>query len=357
MQIYKTFVDSNKKNSYIFKNCKIMSRIEELKKQNPNLSINVIDIINEILSKSKYTEMSVNLIKNKFDTKDNNKKHIIDELVNEYQLNRQLLDEKEYLEVMNIYKVLSDYFGYSNAQTLFKFIELNEKKLIINNDLSTYKTFDELDLQISLAELRGIDKEMEKQCLKLMENDEWLVLKPLSYLASLKYGSSTKWCTAMKDNPDYYFRYTKRGILIYVINKKTGNKVAGFKSLDDSYEEETSFWNILDKRIDSLEAGLPHEIMDIFKDEFANNKVTNWNLLSDDETNRQLLWLENQYEKKSLRLIDEETIPIPVENEVAVRAGGRIIPMIRNTEENGIQQQIDNHERIHRQFEDEIGQA
>ena len=355
MQIYKTFVDSNEKNFYIFKNCKIMSRIEELKKQNPNLSINVIDIINEILSKSKYTEMSINLIKNKFDAKDNNKRHIIDELVNEYQLNRELLEEKEYLEVMNIYKVISDYFGYSNTQTLFKFIELNEKKLIINNDLSTYKTFDELDLQISLAELRGIDKEMEKQCLKLMENDEWLVLKPLSYLASLKYGSSTKWCTAMKDNPDYYFRYTKRGILIYVINKITGNKVAGFKSLDDSYEEETSFWNILDKRIDSLEAGLPHEIMDIFKDEFANNKVTNWNLLSDDETNRQLLWLENQYEKKYLRREDEP--PIAMENEVAVPTRGRIIPMMTNTQENGVQQQIDNHERIHRQFEDEIEQA
>ena len=72
-----------------------MSRIEELKKQNPNLSINVIDIINEILSKSKYTEMSINLIKNKFDAKDNNKKHIIDELVAEYQLNRELLEEKE----------------------------------------------------------------------------------------------------------------------------------------------------------------------------------------------------------------------------------------------------------------------
>ena len=335
-----------------------MSRIEELKKQNPNLSINVIDIINEILSKSKYTEMSVNLIKNKFDTKDNNKKHIIDELVNEYQLNRELLEEKEYLEVMNIYKVISDYFGYSNAQTLFKFIELNEKKLIINNDLSTYKTFDELDLQISLAELRGIDKEMEKQCLKLMENDEWLVLKPLSYLASLKYGSSTKWCTAMKDNPDYYFRYTKRGILIYVINKITGNKVAGFKSLDDSFEEETSFWNIIDKRIDSLEAGLPHEIMDIFKDEFANNKVTNWNLLSDDETNRQLLWLENQYEKKYLRREDEP--PVAMENDVDVPTRGRIIPMITNTQredENQYQEQIDNHERIHRQFEDEIEQA
>jgi carbamoyl-phosphate synthase small subunit len=32
-QIYKTFIDSNKKKSYIFKNCKLMSRIEELKKQ------------------------------------------------------------------------------------------------------------------------------------------------------------------------------------------------------------------------------------------------------------------------------------------------------------------------------------
>jgi hypothetical protein len=42
-----------------------MSKIEELKKQNPTLIIDVVDIIDQLFDKSKYTEMAVNLIKNK----------------------------------------------------------------------------------------------------------------------------------------------------------------------------------------------------------------------------------------------------------------------------------------------------
>ena len=65
----------------------------------------------------------------------------------------------------------------------------------------------ELELQMSLADLKMVDKEMEKQIEKLFEDEQWLVLKPLSYLASKKYGASTKWCTASDKEPDYYYRY------------------------------------------------------------------------------------------------------------------------------------------------------
>ena len=41
--------------------------------------------------------------------------------------------------------LISDYFGYNNFKLLKEFITLNEKKLIENNDLTTYKTFDELE--------------------------------------------------------------------------------------------------------------------------------------------------------------------------------------------------------------------
>ena len=41
-------------------------------------------------------------------------------------------------------------------KTIKKFIELNERKLIVNNDLTSYKTFDELELQMSLAQLKLI---------------------------------------------------------------------------------------------------------------------------------------------------------------------------------------------------------
>ena len=46
-----------------------MSRIEELKKQNPNFNLDVIEIINDSLGKVKYTEMAINLIKNKLSEK------------------------------------------------------------------------------------------------------------------------------------------------------------------------------------------------------------------------------------------------------------------------------------------------
>lgn len=272
-----------------------MSRIDELKKQNPSFGVNLIDVINNLVDKPKYAEMLVNLIKYKYDKQSTSLKDVAHELINEYNIPESKLVGMSYFELQNYLRVIGDYIGHQNFTTVTKFIEMNERKLIENSDLTSYKTFQELELQMSLADLKLVDKEMEKQIEKLFENDEWLVLKPLSYLASKKYGASTKWCTASDREPDYYYRYVKRGILIYVINKKTGDKVAGFKNLDSSYERETSFWDIVDQRVDSLDTGLPNHIMDIFKEQFHNVKITNWNSLTDEERNRQLLWLENEY--------------------------------------------------------------
>jgi len=258
-----------------------MSRIDELKKQNPLFGVNLIDIINNFVSKPKYTEMLVNLIKNKFESQESHHRDIRNELVREYNIPESKVDSMSYFELQN-----------------------SE-----NSDLTSYKTFQELELQMSLADLKMVDKEMEKQIEKLFEDEQWLVLKPLSYLSSKKYGASTKWCTASDKEPDYYYRYVKRGILIYAINKKTGDKVAGFKNIDTSYERETSFWNITDQRIDSLETGLPNHIMDIFRDQFHNTKVSNWDSLTDDERNRQLLWLENEYYGMKKSRSDEVEAP------------------------------------------------
>jgi hypothetical protein len=293
-----------------------MSKIEELKKQNPTLAIDVIGIIHELFEKTKYTEMAVNLIKNKIENRNSHVEGLIDELSREYGFKPEELKLKSNQYILNIYKVIADYFGYSNFNVIKKFIELNERKLIVNNDLTSYKTFDELELQMSLASLKLIDKEMEKQVQKLYETDEWLVIKPLSFLASKKYGSSTKWCTTQENNPEYYLRYSRRGILIYCINKISGDKVAAFKSLDESYEKETSFWNLVDQRIDSLESGLPNEVMILIKNEFTNTKQSNWDILSDDEKNKQLLWLENEYNSKKSSYVDEPDMPEPMIREI-----------------------------------------
>jgi hypothetical protein len=310
-----------------------MSRIEQLKKQNPSYTIEIIDIINNLFDKVKYTELSVNLIKTKRQGYSRSSEDIINEMVVEYGQDRENLTSKSYEELTNIFRVLGDYFGYHDFKTIQKFIELNERNLIKENDLSKFKSFEDLELQVSLAELKLIDKDLEKQVIKLYETDEWLVLKPMSFLASRKYGSNTKWCTTQENNPDYYLRYSRRGILIYCMNKVTGEKVAAFKNIDTSYDRETSFWNMIDNRIDSIESGLPVEVMDVIKSEFTKTTKPNWDLLSDDDRNKQLVWIEHEYYSKKSYIGEEQPMAMmedPMINDVEVDMPrrARIIPMV-----------------------------
>jgi len=296
-----------------------MSRIEELKKQNPKLNFNIIDIINRIIPKPKYTELMVNLIKRKTD-ENHSRKEIISAL-DSYNVSVNY-EELSNLELLILFRVFDSYIGTSDFSTMNKFIELNERNLIANNNLSTYKSFDELRLQISLSELKLIDKDIEKQVVKLYESSDWLVLRPLSWNSSRKYGANTKWCTSAEHEPDYFYKYAKRGVLIYAIDKITGNKVAGYYQISDYDEKELSFWNIIDKRIDSMEANLPNEIMSIFRNEFnKEDKVSNWALLSQEDQEKQENWLYmNNYQRKhrfddeieepGLRAVEENEIRI-----------------------------------------------
>ena len=75
---------------------------------------------------------------------------------------------------------------------------------------------------------------------KLYEDERWLLVKPNTYEGSCYYGSSTKWCTAAKDNTTHFQDYSKRGNLYYIIDKshELGDfyKIALFKEWDGKEE-------------------------------------------------------------------------------------------------------------------------
>lgn len=295
-----------------------MSRIEELKKQNPQFSLNYVDIINELFDKPIYTEMVINLLKNQFNVdKSLRGTAIRRELVNEFKIDDKIVENKSLFQMLILNRLLNDTIGFSEFRTITKFIELHKRNLLGNNDLTSYKTYSDLELQISLSELKLIDKEMEKQVMKLYDNDEWLIIKPLSFLASKKYGANTKWCTTQENNPEYYLKFSRRGILIYVINKITGNKIGVFKNIDMSYGKEISFWNMVDERIDSMESDLPFDILNIIKDDFNQTTLTNWELLSDDEKNKQTMWLQKNYYESKMAVCDEGEISIREDYELS----------------------------------------
>lgn len=259
-----------------------MAKIKDLKSLQEN-NLNIIEILELVCpeGKTKYIETLLRILKSTSNVNFGNYVFEVKDI-----LKRRLNVSSSKINKFTDFQILSmwcflDNFDINDIITYQKFCELNERGLIESNDLSRYSSFDEIISATSIAELKSQEKELEKQIKVIYTNEEWTVIRPLTGNSSMKYGSATKWCTASTKNPDYFFRYSKRGILLYIINKKTGLKVACFKSLDD--EHEFSFWNQVDTRIDSIESGLPLFIIDIIRDEVTNNPVSNMSLLSDED--------------------------------------------------------------------------
>lgn len=130
--------------------------------------------------------------------------------------------------------------------------------------------------------MRKKELETEKQNMIeiIHEDEDWLLLLPLSYEASLKYGASTKWCTASKNDDSHYHSYSKKGILIYCINKKNNVKYGFYKDLEHksaSYNPTSaiSLWDTKDEYVELIEADMPMEILKVLSAHVKNNQTNN----------------------------------------------------------------------------------
>jgi len=69
------------------------------------------------------------------------------------------------------------------------------------------------------AVAKQTEKSAKKDVKKIFENDNILIVKPLSHTSSCYYGAGTKWCTTMAGTPSYFEDYSKNGSLYYLILK------------------------------------------------------------------------------------------------------------------------------------------
>jgi len=258
-----------------------MSRIKDLK-TNPEHNINVIDIISLITptKKSKYIEMLIKMMKNTTNLNQYNEE-IISNFNTSFNIDKNEFNSIPSFHLAFYYKFLDTMFSLSDLKEYQKFCEFNERGLIEQNDLTKYTSFEDMSTQVNLAEMKADIKEMESQIHKIYETEEWLVLRPLTYKSSLKYGANTKWCTASQSNYDYFKKYSNNGILLYMINKKTGLKVACYKEL--ALNGEFSFWNQKDTRIDSMQSELPNDVLFSIKNEIETNPRSNLSFLSKEQ--------------------------------------------------------------------------
>ena len=190
----------------------------------------------------------------------------------------------------------------NELDSLVDFIELYEKHQIPGVDINQIKTLNEIESVVNLINIKNIGKEFSKQTYVDLDTEKWLVIRPLTYESSLKYGAHTKWCTAAKNNPYQFFRYTEEGVLVYCINKETGYKLAFHMFKDGNKFYDISFWNSIDERIDSLSAEIDFDVYQLIKNIYTSSET---------KTNKELggeYWVQSH----DLHMKEDEQSPIPL---------------------------------------------
>jgi len=210
-----------------------MAKIKDIKSQNPDYVINLVDILaeNDPTKTNKYLPFMVS------QTKD-----WLDWFLNE-------LKNNTFKEMFDIVK---------------EFEELSDKNLLENKDIYSYESNQDIVDEIKLARDKVTRSEVKKkETITLYEDDRWLVLQPLTSRSSNVYGKSTKWCVAAEDHnfKKYFKDYTNDGTLVFLIDKSVKEK----DTRDNRYskvafhqyknkENSLTLWDSKDKQLGVQEA-------------------------------------------------------------------------------------------------------
>lgn len=94
-----------------------------------------------------------------------------------------------------------------------------ENKDIYSKDYSNLKILTNIIIQAEILKEEKLFLR-DDHAKVLIETDDYLLIRPLTHKGSLKYGANTKWCTASKYDEPTFQNYHKKGILVYLIDKK-----------------------------------------------------------------------------------------------------------------------------------------
>ena len=177
---------------------------------------------------------------------------------------------------LELYRVVLQYLNKQHISLLIDFNDHLVAKRIEKNDISQYNSFDEIREAVKIASFKQAEKDLKSSTHIVYEDDKWLMIKPLTFESSKKYGSSTKWCTTMVNNPDYFYNYSENGVLIYIFNKVTNIKTAAHIRLKEKgrYDNPVKLYNEQDVETDSYLLQLPKQVMEALMEEHRKN-ITN----------------------------------------------------------------------------------
>jgi hypothetical protein len=269
--------------STIFPKKIFMSRLDELKKQYPELNVTMFDVFKAMdpTSSYKYFPLLCKIFSKRWRINEQYPTEEVPKSIMEHRtfLTNLGIDTQKLNENQTYFlRHLMDFYPNAHFETFREFINLMENKRVENNDVTSYNNLDEIRNAVSLASIKELNRELEGQIIKEFEDEKWVIVRPLTFASSARYGASTRWCTTYKHDKAYFERYWRQGILVYFINKFTGYKFAGYKSLSD---KDLSFWDAEDTRVDYLDVDADEYLFPIVRRIFQSQD-TNKNLCSDE---------------------------------------------------------------------------
>ena len=288
-----------------------------LKEQHPWANINFIDILS-LVDPSGTNKFLPLMIKHlKVELNERNKRHkedrkyIIDEITSNTGINPSNFENYDTYTLERINNLM-DTFGRDNISLLYEFNEHLKCHRIEKNDVSQYKTFDEIREVVKIASFKQAQKELKSSTHVVFEDEHWLMIKPLTFESSRKYGSSTKWCTTMENNKDYFYNYSSNGVLVYIFNKVTNTKTATHIPLQEKgrYDNPIKLYNEQDVETDSYVLKLPKQVMETLIEEHRKG-ITNENFIKENYPKIYESEWKNRDNEKSFQMIEEIAVPMP----------------------------------------------
>lgn len=165
-----------------------MAKIDDLIKKYPQVRTTTVRIFNE-------------------GDKTPTKKYL--EYIFKYWSNTPTHEKLSSREICNLVMEFEDLLPYIENKDIYhkQYVNINQLITVVRNakELKEEKTF-----------VREDNIEV------LIENDDYLLLRPLTLKGSIKYGAGTKWCTTQSSGT-HFRNYTGRGFLYYLISKKERN--------------------------------------------------------------------------------------------------------------------------------------
>lgn len=241
-------------------------------KENPEYNINLVEVAEVLLKnkKTKYIELFLRLL--------------IDKVSNDkfrcYERDKHLDLIRDHFNLVK-YRILEPLIADQRIQEIIdsvnEYADYNERGLIENNDITSIRDVSDVQNEVSKSFVRRNNSDLKRQVKEYYRDDEWIIVQPISFLSSVLYGSGTKWCTSMKTDPSYFFRYSYDGMLIYCINTKTNEKYGIFKS----ESKGTSVWNKVDDRNDIIDTTMPLKIIGLIREILNDNFIRNVELRDD----------------------------------------------------------------------------